>query len=169
MAIAFVECANPDSFHPLNIYLPPQTRSIDQHTNRARLHERKQRTLATRTRSDFPWSYSCCFEACIDCVPMPHARSMERVRVPRSDVLTSSCAVVRPQCACSSSYTLRCSLHSTKTWILCAMDGFQDGRTKMAERGSSIGCRIAGSLSYQSRFLGSQLVHKCCSRCETCI
>ena len=93
VTIAFVESPNPNSFHPLHIQLPPQTRRINRHANHARCHERKQRTLATLACPDFPW-VSTPIALRLETIVCPCSMSQHPRKgcVSMYNVLTSPCA-----------------------------------------------------------------------------
>ena len=57
--------------------------------------------------------------------------------VSRHNALSGFHTSVRPQCSCGSLYSLMCSLNSSKTLMLCAIDWLQDGCTRVTECASS--------------------------------
>ena len=87
MAVALVEPADPDSFHPLHVKFLPETRRAYRHSDHARLYEWKQRTFVARARSDFPRSSAS--------VPLRLESPLEEC-VSSHNVLSGSRTNVRP-------------------------------------------------------------------------
>ena len=147
MTITLVESSNPDSFHPLHIQLPPQTRRKNRHSYHARFHEWEQRTLEARTRPDFPRG-SASVTLRLESIVRPCSVSQHPLEkcVSRHNVLSGPGPNVHSHRSCCSLHTLMCSFNSSNTLVLCGSSMVVRGRRNAAT--FSADSLIAGSLSY---------------------